>query len=739
MRAPDAARSARGGLSRRPRADARPRGAAGVDALRPRGREADPRRSSASRPPRRPAAEPEAALPAAAALELVHAFSLVHDDLPALDDDDERRGRPSAHVAFGEGVALLAGDALLVGGVPAARSPTRPPEVGAGARRGDARDDRRPVPRHHGRRRRPRASCTGSRPGRLFAASVGLGLRAAGGARGRPGAVARVRRGARDAVPGRGRHPRRRRVRRAARRRAGARRSPTRAAIACPRCAGRDPGRHLGAGGDRRRASPCARPEAADVRLKPASRTAAVRLQPDARVRRPEPRDRARRELRRRRRRSTDHPAARQPRRTPPRAGGPGSATSAVPRAATAPSSRASSWLGVPLPRRGRRQRGRGRTAPARRRAGRPSRAARSRRRSPFAAAFARDELDRLGRPVGREHVGARERGREATAAPGRSRARARAGRRGASADHVPRERDAARPQLGPVGQELVLARSAPRRSGAPGSSGPQHTSSCRPIAIRSSRMRLACQHDEEAARRAARGARARGVAQPGAGARDRRARPGLRQARARSSTSRSCSRSSARLGSSPAAARSSRMRSSCCRVDPGGQGLPRRRRLDRRLHRLPAAGRRGAGDRARRRLRAAPSPAARRRSRDGARARERAQRSRACRSPPSSSSATSRSSRSKTALPPLLRLAAPGWEALVLVKPQFEAGRADAPKGVVRDPEVRRRVLHDVCARGGGVGLAGRGRRRLRSPRAEREPGVPRPPDRQPGADRSR
>ena len=54
------------------------------------------------------------ALPAAAALELVHAFSLVHDDLPALDDDDERRGRDSAHVAFGEGVAVLAGDALLV-------------------------------------------------------------------------------------------------------------------------------------------------------------------------------------------------------------------------------------------------------------------------------------------------------------------------------------------------------------------------------------------------------------------------------------------------------------------------------------------------------------------------------------------------------------------------------------------------------------------------------------------------
>jgi geranylgeranyl diphosphate synthase type II len=55
----------------------------------------------------------EDALPAAAALELVHTFSLVHDDLPAMDDDAERRGRPSAHVAFGDGVALLAGDALL--------------------------------------------------------------------------------------------------------------------------------------------------------------------------------------------------------------------------------------------------------------------------------------------------------------------------------------------------------------------------------------------------------------------------------------------------------------------------------------------------------------------------------------------------------------------------------------------------------------------------------------------------
>lgn len=58
-------------------------------------------------------APPQEALPAAAAVELVHTFSLVHDDLPAMDDDDERRGRPSAHIAHGEGVALLAGDALL--------------------------------------------------------------------------------------------------------------------------------------------------------------------------------------------------------------------------------------------------------------------------------------------------------------------------------------------------------------------------------------------------------------------------------------------------------------------------------------------------------------------------------------------------------------------------------------------------------------------------------------------------
>jgi len=52
-------------------------------------------------------------LPFACAVELIHAYSLIHDDLPALDDDDLRRGKPTAHKVFGEGVALLAGDGLL--------------------------------------------------------------------------------------------------------------------------------------------------------------------------------------------------------------------------------------------------------------------------------------------------------------------------------------------------------------------------------------------------------------------------------------------------------------------------------------------------------------------------------------------------------------------------------------------------------------------------------------------------
>ncbi len=57
--------------------------------------------------------KPEDALPVAAALEMIHTYSLIHDDLPAMDDDDFRRGRPTCHKVFGEAIAVLAGDALL--------------------------------------------------------------------------------------------------------------------------------------------------------------------------------------------------------------------------------------------------------------------------------------------------------------------------------------------------------------------------------------------------------------------------------------------------------------------------------------------------------------------------------------------------------------------------------------------------------------------------------------------------
>jgi len=54
-----------------------------------------------------------AALPAACAVEMIHTYSLIHDDLPCMDDDDLRRGKPTSHKMFGEGIAVLAGDALL--------------------------------------------------------------------------------------------------------------------------------------------------------------------------------------------------------------------------------------------------------------------------------------------------------------------------------------------------------------------------------------------------------------------------------------------------------------------------------------------------------------------------------------------------------------------------------------------------------------------------------------------------
>jgi geranylgeranyl diphosphate synthase type II len=73
----------------------------------------------------------EAATPAACAVEMVHAYSLVHDDLPAMDDDDLRRGRPTCHKVFGEAVAILVGDALLARAFELLASEIQPPDVAA--------------------------------------------------------------------------------------------------------------------------------------------------------------------------------------------------------------------------------------------------------------------------------------------------------------------------------------------------------------------------------------------------------------------------------------------------------------------------------------------------------------------------------------------------------------------------------------------------------------------------------
>jgi geranylgeranyl diphosphate synthase, type II len=73
----------------------------------------------------------ERAVGAACAVEMVHTYSLIHDDLPAMDDDDLRRGRPSCHAKFGEATAILAGDALLAQAFEAIVTGTQPPAVAA--------------------------------------------------------------------------------------------------------------------------------------------------------------------------------------------------------------------------------------------------------------------------------------------------------------------------------------------------------------------------------------------------------------------------------------------------------------------------------------------------------------------------------------------------------------------------------------------------------------------------------
>ena len=123
-------------------------------------------------------ARAELALPAACALELVHTFSLVHDDLPALDDDEERRGRPSTWKQYGEAVGILAGDALLAEAFRLATSYDTPAvarelvEATLGMIGGQYLDITGTAP--------DEATLHRLKTGCLFAASVGLGLSAAG-------------------------------------------------------------------------------------------------------------------------------------------------------------------------------------------------------------------------------------------------------------------------------------------------------------------------------------------------------------------------------------------------------------------------------------------------------------------------------------------------------------------------------------------------------------------------------
>ena len=127
----------------------------------------------------------EAALPAACAIEMLHAYTHDHDDLPAMDDDVERRGRPTVHVAFGEAIAILAGDGLLTAafGTLAELGPRAGDAVAVLARRAGAREllagqaiDLVEPPRGLAAIERMHAAKTGA----LFAASTELGAIAAG-------------------------------------------------------------------------------------------------------------------------------------------------------------------------------------------------------------------------------------------------------------------------------------------------------------------------------------------------------------------------------------------------------------------------------------------------------------------------------------------------------------------------------------------------------------------------------
>ncbi len=146
----------------------------------------------------------EDALAPAAAVEMVHTYSLIHDDLPAMDDDDLRRGRPTAHKAFGEAEAILAGDALLT--LAFEVMATRPAGEAAASRRAEAVALLARSAGHSGMvggqladllaERRPPAETPiewihRHKTGALIAASVGIGALHAGAARSDLVAIAR--------------------------------------------------------------------------------------------------------------------------------------------------------------------------------------------------------------------------------------------------------------------------------------------------------------------------------------------------------------------------------------------------------------------------------------------------------------------------------------------------------------------------------------------------------------------
>ena len=127
-------------------------------------------------------------MPLACAVEMIHTYSLIHDDLPAMDDDDLRRGKPTSHKVFGEAIAILAGDALLTRAFhllsevagrgraapccagarapsPCSAKPAAPPASSAVRSRTSSPRARRSPPR-------PWSGCTGPRRGRCFGACV---------------------------------------------------------------------------------------------------------------------------------------------------------------------------------------------------------------------------------------------------------------------------------------------------------------------------------------------------------------------------------------------------------------------------------------------------------------------------------------------------------------------------------------------------------------------------------------